>query len=135
VDINQGIWPAVVFCLICLVQIFCGFHELLLKCFCNRGPTGPLSFEEFTNLRFKKNTHLSLKTELHEMRNMKQLGHWYWKCGFYQLMCCVFTGVCWIGWQRVLGEGLLVVRKIENVQTGQNNRPKLACTIAECGEM
>ncbi|XP_024387922.1 peptidyl-prolyl cis-trans isomerase CYP22 [Physcomitrium patens] len=36
---------------------------------------------------------------------------------------------------RVLGEGLLVVRKLENVQTGQNNRPKLACTIAECGEM
>ncbi|KAJ7521056.1 hypothetical protein O6H91_19G035900 [Diphasiastrum complanatum] len=36
---------------------------------------------------------------------------------------------------RVLGEGLLVVRKIENVQTGPNNRPKLACLIAECGEM
>ena len=37
--------------------------------------------------------------------------------------------------QRVLGEGLLVVRKIENVATGPNNRPKLACVIAECGEM
>eukprot|EP00850_Spirogloea_muscicola_P016645 SM000136S00191 [mRNA] locus=s136:399571:402366:+ [translate_table: standard] len=36
---------------------------------------------------------------------------------------------------RVLGEGLLVVRKVENVQTGPNNRPKLACIIAECGEM
>ncbi|KAK9283120.1 hypothetical protein L1049_011351 [Liquidambar formosana] len=36
---------------------------------------------------------------------------------------------------RVLGEGLLVVRKIENVATGANNRPKLACIIAECGEM
>ncbi|KAK9218125.1 hypothetical protein WN943_006760 [Citrus x changshan-huyou] len=36
---------------------------------------------------------------------------------------------------RVLGDGLLVVRKIENVATGPNNRPKLACTIAECGEM
>ncbi|RVW36384.1 Peptidyl-prolyl cis-trans isomerase CYP22 [Vitis vinifera] len=36
---------------------------------------------------------------------------------------------------RVLGEGLLVVRKIENVATGPNNRPKLACVIAECGEM
>nr|CAD1829565.1 unnamed protein product [Ananas comosus var. bracteatus] len=35
----------------------------------------------------------------------------------------------------VLGEGLLVVRKIENVATGPNNRPKLACVIAECGEM
>ncbi|KAG1338306.1 Peptidyl-prolyl cis-trans isomerase [Cocos nucifera] len=39
------------------------------------------------------------------------------------------------GCQRVLGEGLLVVRKIENVATGPNNRPKLACVIAECGEM
>lgn len=37
--------------------------------------------------------------------------------------------------QRVLGDGLLVVRKIENVATGPNNRPKLACVIAECGEM
>ncbi|KAG4971036.1 hypothetical protein JHK85_037457 [Glycine max] len=33
---------------------------------------------------------------------------------------------------RVLGDGLLVVRKIENVATGPNNRPKLACVIAEC---
>ncbi|KAL0282739.1 UNVERIFIED_CONTAM: Peptidyl-prolyl cis-trans isomerase CYP22 [Sesamum angustifolium] len=36
---------------------------------------------------------------------------------------------------RVLGDGLLIVRKIENVATGPNNRPKLACVIAECGEM
>ncbi|CAN1813575.1 Peptidyl-prolyl cis-trans isomerase CYP22 [Linum perenne] len=36
---------------------------------------------------------------------------------------------------RVLGDGLLVLRKIENVATGPNNRPKLACVIAECGEM
>ncbi|CAI0474132.1 unnamed protein product [Linum tenue] len=36
---------------------------------------------------------------------------------------------------RVLGDGLLVIRKIENVATGPNNRPKLACVIAECGEM
>ncbi|GAB4817167.1 hypothetical protein N2152v2_004213 [Parachlorella kessleri] len=36
---------------------------------------------------------------------------------------------------RVLGDGMLVVRKLEAVQTGPNNRPKLACTIAECGEM
>ena len=37
--------------------------------------------------------------------------------------------------QRVLGDGLLVVRKIENVQSGAQNRPKLACVISECGEM
>jgi peptidyl-prolyl isomerase H (cyclophilin H) len=36
---------------------------------------------------------------------------------------------------RVLGDGMLAVRKIENVATGPNNRPKLACVISECGEM
>jgi peptidyl-prolyl isomerase H (cyclophilin H) len=36
---------------------------------------------------------------------------------------------------RVIKDGLLVVRKIENVATGPANRPKLPCTITECGEM
>ena len=36
---------------------------------------------------------------------------------------------------RVLGDGLLVVRKLENVSTGKNNRPNLPCLIVECGEM
>jgi len=36
---------------------------------------------------------------------------------------------------RVLGEGMLVVRKLEAVATGANNKPKLPCTITECGEM
>ena len=36
---------------------------------------------------------------------------------------------------RVLTDSMLVVRKLEAVQTGQNNKPKLPCTITECGEM
>eukprot|EP00301_Raphidiophrys_heterophryoidea_P005479 c12294_g1_i1.p1 GENE.c12294_g1_i1~~c12294_g1_i1.p1 ORF type:complete len:211 (-),score=57.65 c12294_g1_i1:44-637(-) len=32
-------------------------------------------------------------------------------------------------------DGMLTVRKIENVATGPNNKPRLACTIAECGEL
>lgn len=36
---------------------------------------------------------------------------------------------------RVLGDGMLVVRKLEAVATGPNNRPKLNCVISECGEM
>ncbi|KAK4688855.1 peptidyl-prolyl isomerase H (cyclophilin H), partial [Tremellales sp. Uapishka_1] len=32
-------------------------------------------------------------------------------------------------------DGLLTVRKIENVPTGANNRPKLIVKIMECGEM
>lgn len=36
---------------------------------------------------------------------------------------------------RVLGEGLLVVRKIENVPVAGANKPKLQCVVTECGEM
>lgn len=36
---------------------------------------------------------------------------------------------------RVVGDGLLVMRKIENVATGPNNKPKLPCLITQCGEM
>ncbi|WIA23923.1 hypothetical protein OEZ85_013565 [Tetradesmus obliquus] len=36
---------------------------------------------------------------------------------------------------RIIKDGLLVARKIENVATGPANRPKLPCTITECGEM
>ncbi|KAH9051348.1 cyclophilin-like domain-containing protein [Lactarius deliciosus] len=32
-------------------------------------------------------------------------------------------------------DGMLTLRKIENVPTGPNNRPKLAVKITECGEM
>ncbi|KAJ8071974.1 Peptidyl-prolyl cis-trans isomerase-like 1 [Marasmius tenuissimus] len=32
-------------------------------------------------------------------------------------------------------DGMLTLRKIENVATGPNNRPKLAVKIVECGEM
>ena len=36
---------------------------------------------------------------------------------------------------RVLGDGMLVVRKLENVDTGPNNKPKVQCVITQCGEM
>ncbi|PIK34276.1 putative peptidyl-prolyl cis-trans isomerase H-like [Apostichopus japonicus] len=32
-------------------------------------------------------------------------------------------------------DGLLVMRKIENVPTGSNNRPKLTVIISQCGEL
>jgi peptidyl-prolyl isomerase H (cyclophilin H) len=36
---------------------------------------------------------------------------------------------------RVLGDGMLTVRKLEAVATGANNKPRLPCVISECGEM
>lgn len=32
-------------------------------------------------------------------------------------------------------DGLLVLRKIENVPTGPNNKPKVPILISQCGEM
>ena len=32
-------------------------------------------------------------------------------------------------------DGLLTVRKLENVTVGVNNKPKLACVVAECGQV
>ncbi|CAL8147574.1 unnamed protein product [Orchesella dallaii] len=32
-------------------------------------------------------------------------------------------------------DGLLVMRKVENVPTGINNKPKIAVTITQCGQM
>eukprot|EP01027_Heterolobosea_sp_BB2_P005100 GEZU01007837.1.p2 GENE.GEZU01007837.1~~GEZU01007837.1.p2 ORF type:complete len:180 (+),score=50.96 GEZU01007837.1:111-650(+) len=32
-------------------------------------------------------------------------------------------------------DGMLTVRKIENVSVGPNNKPKIPCKIVECGEM
>eukprot|EP00890_Picochlorum_soloecismus_P005796 jgi/Picsp_1/6217/NSC_03571-R1_peptidyl-prolyl cis-trans isomerase h len=36
---------------------------------------------------------------------------------------------------RVIDEGMLIVRKLEAVATGQNNKPKLPCVVTQCGEM
>merc|ERR1719199_1651482 len=36
---------------------------------------------------------------------------------------------------RVLGDGMLIVRKIESLSTGPNNKPKMNVRISECGEM
>ena len=36
---------------------------------------------------------------------------------------------------RVVGDGLFIVRKLENTPCGAANKPKLPCVIAECGEM
>lgn len=36
---------------------------------------------------------------------------------------------------RVLGDGMLAVRKMENVATGPNNKPRIKISVTECGEM
>ncbi len=56
-------------------------------------------------------------------------------CQFF-ITCakCDFLDKKHVVFGRVL-DGLLVVRKIENVPTGANNKPKIPVTIVECGQM
>jgi len=48
------------------------------------------------------------------------------KCDFLDSKHVVFGRVI---------EGLLIVRKIENIPTGPNNKPKIPVVISQCGEM
>lgn len=48
------------------------------------------------------------------------------KCDFLDSKHVVFGKVV---------EGLLIMRKIENVPTGPNNKPKLPVVVTQCGEM
>ena len=36
---------------------------------------------------------------------------------------------------RVVGDSMLVVRKVENVATGAANKPKIPVMVSECGEL
>ncbi|KAH8927167.1 peptidyl-prolyl cis-trans isomerase H [Atractiella rhizophila] len=53
---------------------------------------------------------------------------------FITTQACDFLDQKHVIFGRVI-EGMLVIRKIENVPIGVNNRPKLAVKVTECGEM
>ncbi len=36
---------------------------------------------------------------------------------------------------RVVGDSMLIVRKVENVATGAANKPKIPVLVSECGEL
>lgn len=56
-------------------------------------------------------------------------------CQFY-ITCtnCKFLDNKHVVFGRVI-DGLLVMRKIENVPTGVNNKPKIPVIISQCGQM
>ncbi|KAK2703234.1 peptidyl-prolyl cis-trans isomerase H-like [Artemia franciscana] len=56
-------------------------------------------------------------------------------CQFF-ITCakCDFLDGKHVVFGRIL-DGLLVMRKIENVPTGPNNKPKIPVTISQCGQM
>jgi len=57
-------------------------------------------------------------------------------CQFF-ITCakCDFLDNKHVVFGKILDDGLLVIRRIENVAVGANNRPKLPIVVAQCGEM
>lgn len=53
---------------------------------------------------------------------------------FITCAACEFLDGKHVVFGRVI-DGLLVLRKIENIPTGPNNKPKIAVSISQCGEM
>ena len=53
---------------------------------------------------------------------------------FITCMKCEFLDNKHVVFGKVV-DGLFVMRKIENVPTGPNNKPKLPILISQCGEM
>ena len=63
--------------------------------------------------------------------------HFRWSailCFFVTCAKCDFLDGKHVVFGRVI-DGLLVMRKIENVPTGVNNKPKLPVVVTQCGEM
>lgn len=63
---------------------------------------------------------------------------WHLNGGAYESWVALCPFLCADNKHVVFGrvvDGMLTVRKLEAVQTGQNNRPKLPCVVTQCGEM
>lgn len=72
------------------------------------------------------NTSFSLQANSGRDTNGSQFFITCSKCDFLDGKHVVFGRVI---------DGLLVVRKIENVPTGPNNKPKIPVVVSQCGEM
>lgn len=53
---------------------------------------------------------------------------------FITCSACEFLDGKHVVFGRII-DGLLVLRKIENIPTGPNNKPKIPVTVSQCGEM
>jgi len=98
--------------------------------FVSNDGTGSVSIygEKFEDENFK------LKHDRHGMVSMANAGQNTNGCQFF-ITCdvCDFLDNKYVVFGQVV-EGLPVVRMIENVSVGPNNKPKLQVTITECGQ-
>uniref|UniRef100_A0A8C9Y4Q7 Peptidyl-prolyl cis-trans isomerase n=1 Tax=Sander lucioperca TaxID=283035 RepID=A0A8C9Y4Q7_SANLU len=112
----------------------CTFHSPVIYCFClfvKGDGTGICSIYRgpFADENFK------MKHSAPGLLAMANSGPGTNGCQFF--ITCVKCD--WLDGKHVVFgkvvDGLLIMRKIENVPTGPNNKPKLPILIAQCGEM
>jgi len=116
----------------------CFFHRVIKDFmiqggdFVNNDGTGLTSV--FGGCKFA-DENFNLKHDSHGLLSMANSGKDTNGCQFF-ITCakCDFLDGKHVVFGRVL-DGLLVMRKIENVPTGANNKPKIPVIVSQCGQM
>ncbi|XP_022660834.1 peptidyl-prolyl cis-trans isomerase H-like [Varroa jacobsoni] len=116
----------------------CSFHRVIKDFmiqggdFVNNDGTGLMSI--YGGLKFA-DEKFALKHDAAGLLSMANSGKDTNGCQFF-ITCakCDFLDGKHVVFGRVL-DGLLVMRKIENVPTGANNKPKIPVVISQCGQM
>ncbi|KAH7637266.1 peptidyl-prolyl cis-trans isomerase H [Dermatophagoides farinae] len=114
------------------------FHRVIKDFMCQGGDfvnhdgTGLMSI--FGGTKFS-DENFKLKHDQPGLLSMANSGKDTNGCQFF-ITCanCDFLDGKHVVFGRVI-DGMLVVRKIENVPTGPNNKPKIPVIISQCGEM
>lgn len=82
-----------------------------------------------------KDENFNLKHDAAGLLSMANSGQHTNGCQFFVTCAkCNFLDNKHVVFGRVI-DGMLIVRKIENVPIGSNNKPKLPITITQCGQM
>lgn len=113
------------------MSLFCLFHWLIREFVFKGDGTGVNSIY---NGSFPDENFV-LKHDAPGLLSMANSGKDTNGCQFF-ITCakCNFLDNKHVVFGRVL-DGLLIMRKIENVPTGPNNKPKLPVVISQCGQM
>jgi len=118
----------------------CNFHRVIKDFMIQGGDfvkgdgTGVCSIYGGNGIPFA-DENFKIKHDIPGLLSMANSGPGTNGCQFF-ITClkCDFLDQKHVVFGRVI-DGMIIVRKIENIPTGANNRPKLPVVISQCGEM